>query len=80
MAKELRPDDPRTIKLAKHDSYIRFLLDHHFPITRHSYLVMSYPFDPLPKPGTWEHVDEIPEPLQHWSKVHRKASHRGLAG
>ena len=71
MEKELRPDDPRTIELAKHDAHIKWLLDHHHPITRKHYLVLEYPFDPLPKPWTAEHEDEVPEPLQDWSKVHR---------
>ena len=38
MDKELRPDDPRVIELAKHDEVIQWMLAKHIPITREAYI------------------------------------------
>jgi hypothetical protein len=73
MDKELRPDDPRVAELAKHDPFIQWMVAHHRPITRQTYIELNCAFGEPPKHWTSEHEDEIPEPLQDWSKVHRTA-------
>jgi hypothetical protein len=71
MDKTLRPDDPRVVELAKHDEIIQWMLAHHKPIDRQTYVEMMYLFGEHPKRWTSGHEEEIPEPLQDWSKVQR---------
>jgi hypothetical protein len=53
----------------KDNMVIRQMVRERLPMTRNIYIDLSYPFDGQPKPWTAEHEDEIPEPLQDWSKV-----------
>jgi hypothetical protein len=64
VAKELQPNDPRVIELAKHDGIIRQMLEHHVPIDRQTYIEMMYLFGEPPKQWTAEHEEEIPELLR----------------
>jgi len=64
MDKELRPNDPRVVELAKYDPHIQWMLAHHKPITRQTYIEMMYLFGEPPKVWTAEHEHELPEALR----------------
>jgi len=58
-------------EIAKHDGAIADMLRLGIPITRENYIKLNH-FTGVPAKWTAEHEEELPEPLQDWSKVRRR--------
>jgi hypothetical protein len=61
-------DDMRWAPHASRDSLIADWIAHGIQPDREGWIDSNWGPD-VPKNWTWEHEDEIPEPLQDWTKV-----------
>jgi hypothetical protein len=57
------------IEFPHNDLVVQMMPRYNIPMTRENYLQIAYGGD-LPDPWTAAHEDELPAPLQDWSKVY----------
>jgi hypothetical protein len=68
VAMKPEPVDPKLLEqYRKSDGVLDYMMRTGMPIDRPTYIMMNWP--DIPDPWTAAHEDEIPPPLQDWSRV-----------